>query len=180
MVSVTNKMTKKLTKSKLTNQVTNQLTNQVTNQELIDRAKSIAKVRRPTKNVRVASVGCALVTTKGNIFLGVNIHADCDIGFCSEHSAIASMVMNKEYAIKKIVAVHGDTIYPPCGRCRELIYQISSKNKNTEIILEENKTIKLKDLLPDPWEETIPGNANGLKKKKRGSFLKTTNKKKTK
>ncbi|MGV8168736.1 MAG: cytidine deaminase family protein [Candidatus Nanoarchaeia archaeon] len=143
----------------------------ITNKDLIERAKSIVGVRHPTKNVRIGSVGCALATDKGNIYLGVNIHADCDIGFCSEHSAIASMVLNKEYVIKKIVAVHGDTIYPPCGRCRELMYQVSSKNKDTEVILGEIKTIKLKELLPDPWEKTVEkvngnGNGNGKNGKK--------------
>jgi cytidine deaminase len=139
-----------------------------TNKELIERATSIAGVRTPTKNVRIGSVGCALVTNKGNIYLGVNIHADCDIGFCSEHSAMASMVLNKEYVIKKIVAVHGKEIYPPCGRCRELMFQLSKKNKNTEVILGEKKTMKLKELLPDPWE-TVAANGNGKHSKKKNS-----------
>ena len=136
---------------------------QISNKELIAIAKSVAGVRAPSKNVRIGSVGCALVTDKGNVYLGVNIHATCDIGFCSEHSAIASMVLNKEYVIKKIVAVHGNTIFPPCGRCRELMYQLHAKNQNTEVILSEKRTMKIRELLPDPWENKISKYRNGKK-----------------
>ena len=63
------------------------------------------------------------------------MHTDCDLGFCAEHSAIANMILNGEYIIKKIVAVHKDKIYPPCGRCRELMYQLNRENREAEIIL---------------------------------------------
>ncbi|MFA6072716.1 MAG: cytidine deaminase [Candidatus Woesearchaeota archaeon] len=125
----------------------------ITNKELIERAKSISCAKNLNSRVRVASVGCALISKKGNIYIGINVHTDCDLGFCAEHSAIANMILNEEYVIKKIVAVHGEKIYPPCGRCRELMYQLSSENKNTKIIVSDNKTMTLKELLPDPWED---------------------------
>jgi cytidine deaminase len=126
----------------------------ITNNELIEKAKQVAKLHKVSKDVRIGDVGCALITDKGNIYFGVSIHASCGIGFCAEHSAIASMVTNSEYKIKKIVAVSSDgSILPPCGRCRELMYQINENNWNTEIIVEKNKTKKLKDLLPDPWQK---------------------------
>jgi cytidine deaminase len=126
----------------------------ITNNELIEKAKQVAKLHKVSKDVRIGDVGCALITDKGNIYFGVSIHASCGIGFCAEHSAIASMVTNGEYKIKKIVAVSSDgSILPPCGKCRELMYQINENNWNTEIIVEKNKTKKLKDLLPDPWQK---------------------------
>ncbi len=127
----------------------------VSNKDLINRAKSLSNARNLSKSVRVASVGCALLSGKGNIYIGINVHTDCDLGFCAEHSAIANMILNGEYVIKKIVAVHGDKIYPPCGRCRELMYQLSRENRNTEIIVGETHTHKLKELLPDPWEDLV-------------------------
>jgi len=40
-------------------------------------------------------------------------------------------------------------------------YQISEENyEQTEIILEENKVVKLKDLLPEPWQKKINSNKN--------------------
>jgi len=69
------------------------------------------------------------------------------------------MVTNGEYRIKKIVAVSGDgAVLPPCGRCRELIYQINEDNWNTEIILGETRVVKLEDLLPEPWQKRVSNN----------------------
>ncbi|MBD3155391.1 MAG: cytidine deaminase [Candidatus Aenigmarchaeota archaeon] len=128
---------------------------EISNEELIKKAAEVAKLKKVSEDVRIGDVGCALVTDNGNIHLGVSIHACCGIGFCGEHSAIASMVTNKEYKIKKIVATTGDgTILPPCGRCREMIYEINEENLDTEIIVEKDKTVRLKELLPRRWQET--------------------------
>ncbi len=76
------------------------------------------------------------------------------MGFCAEHNAIGAMVTAGEYKIKKIVAVWKDDknnccILSPCGRCREFMRQIDNDNLETEVILEKDRTVKLKDLLPD-------------------------------
>lgn len=64
------------------------------------------------------------------------------------------MIMAGESSISKIVAVCGDVVLPPCGRCREFMYQIDHTNlSNTDIILGANRTAKLKELLPHPWNE---------------------------
>lgn len=124
----------------------------ISNEALIQKA---ASVLRPKKNEGhlVGDVGCALVTDKGNVYLGVCIDASCGIGFCAEHSAIAAMVTAGEFKIKKIVAVWKDgkgkiTVLPPCGRCREFIRQIHKDNLQTEVILKENKILTLAELLP--------------------------------
>lgn len=126
-------------------------------EELIRRAKAVAKSRELGNGNVVGSVGSALMTEKGNIYVGVSLDLCCGIGFCAEHSAIASMVTEGEYRIKYIVAVteEGD-ILPPCGRCRELIKQIDEWNyENTRVILSPLKAVPLKTLLPHPWEEGL-------------------------
>lgn len=129
---------------------------QVTDRELIQKAEHAARRHKASKDVTVGEVGCALVTDKNSVYLGTSIDAACGIGFCAEHGAIASMVLNREYRIRKIVAVFSDgTILPPCGRCRELMYQISEKNYGAEIIISKNKTVKLRDLLPRPWQRKL-------------------------
>ncbi len=126
----------------------------INNVELIKKAHAIVKVKKLADSVVVGEVGCALVTDKGNIYTGVSISCCSGIGFCGEHSAIAAMVTNQEYKIDKIVAVIDDgTILPPCGRCRELIYQINPKNKDTKIILGKKKNFTLQKLLPEIWQE---------------------------
>ncbi|MFN7253416.1 MAG: cytidine deaminase family protein [Anaerobacillus sp.] len=105
-----------------------------------------------SKDCYIGSVACVLMTDKGNMYTGVCIDAPSGIGFCAEHAAIASMVNNDETRIVKIVAVgKNGKIYPPCGRCREFIYQINAKNIDAEILVEENKIVKLAEILPSRW-----------------------------
>ena len=100
-------------------------------------------------------VACALLSSKGNIYLGVCIDTGSGMGFCAEHSAIAAMITAGETSIAKIVAVWGeDTVLPPCGRCREFIYEIDETNwECTDVILKVDQVVKLKELLPHPYTE---------------------------
>jgi len=128
----------------------------LTNSELIKRAKQVAKLNKVSDVVETGGVGCALITSLGNVYLGASIDAPCGIGFCAETSAIASMVTNGESRIQKIVAIkEKGVILPPCGRCRELIYEINAANQDTDVILSENRTVKLKTLLPEPWQKKL-------------------------
>src|SRR5712664_797809 len=107
-------------------------------------------------------VGAALVTDRGNLFTGINIQLLCGIGFCAEHSAVAEMVRNGETRISKIVATTAEgTILPPCGRCRELLYQIDQANLDTAVIVAEGSRRPLRELLPDNWQthfdKLLPG-----------------------
>ena len=124
----------------------------ISDEELIEKARSVLRQRK-IKNGSVGDVACALVTDKGNVYLGVSIDACCGIGFCAEHSAIAAMVTHGEHVIKKIVAVGKDGMpLPPCGRCREFMHQIHEENSEADVIVGKNKSVKLKDLLPLPFD----------------------------
>lgn len=126
----------------------------MTHEELVQKAKEITKLNKLSDEAIAGEVGSALVTDKGNVYLGVSIHASCGIGFCAEHSAIASMITQGESRIDKIVALDsGGRILPPCGRCREMIVQVNHQNIETEVILGKNKILKIKDLLPERWQD---------------------------
>lgn len=126
----------------------------MTNEELIKKATSLVKPKQMRHGFTSSDCGCALISDSGNLYLGVSIDTPSGMGFCAEHSAIAAMVTNQEFKIKKIVAAGEDGIVlPPCGRCREFIYQIDSSNLDAEVILGKNETVKLKDLLPFPWDQ---------------------------
>lgn len=129
----------------------------MTNEELIRQAQAVVNPRQIAHGFTVGDVGCALLTNQGNLHLGVCIDAGGAMGFCAEHSAIASMITRGEQKIRKIVAVLGDgTILPPCGRCREFMHQIDKSNMDgTEVLLGKDKVIKLRDLLPFPWDEAF-------------------------
>lgn len=125
---------------------------EITNEELIKKAESVINPKKVGDFI-VGDVGCALVSDKGNIYLGVCIDTCSGMGFCAEHSAIASMVTVGEYKIKKLVGVWKDDkgvthVLPPCGRCHEFIRQIHKDNLQTDIILSKDKVVKLAELLP--------------------------------
>src|SRR3989344_9642748 len=94
--------------------------------ELIEKAKKIIIKSKPVNLIDAGDVGCALMTSKGNIFQGVSMNFHCGIGSCGEYQAIGNMISNGEKEIKTIVAVWDDEknkkyhIIPPCGKCREM------------------------------------------------------------
>ncbi len=123
------------------------------NQRLIKMATKVAKFRKISSYVSAGQVGCALITDKNNIYVGVCVESVCGLGFCAEHTAIASMLTQGEYRIKKIVAVGTDgRPLPPCGRCRELMYRVTKQDGSLRVIIGTNKEVRLKELLPDPWK----------------------------
>jgi len=127
----------------------------LTNLEMIEKARSVLNPRPLGKDNSAGDVACALLSAGGNLYLGVCIDVSSGIGFCAEHSAIAAMITAGESAIARIVAVWGqDTVLPPCGRCREFMYQIDETNlAQTEVILGPTNTVKLRELLPHPYHE---------------------------
>jgi cytidine deaminase len=128
---------------------------EISNLELIERAKGVLQPRELALGNSAGEVACALLSSSGNVYLGVCIDISSGIGFCAEHSAMAAMITAGEARISKIVAVCGEhTVLPPCGRCREFMYEIDTANLEcTDVVLDENRSVKLKDLLPHPYHE---------------------------
>lgn len=128
----------------------------VSNEDLINEAMSVYNFKKLNDDVKMSEVSAALISESGKVYTGISINASCGIGFCAEHSAIAEMAKNQEYIIKKVVAVTGDgTVVPPCGRCRELMVQLSSDNLNTEVIISKDDNVKLSELLPNRWQDAF-------------------------
>lgn len=126
----------------------------VSDENLIQLAKETVHPRSLSKRVDVGSVASALVTRGGNSYVGVCIDTACSLGYCAEHNAIGSMITAGESAIDTIVAVNAEgAIYSPCGRCRELIYQVDDSNAETRVLLKDGKVMLLKDLLPEYWQD---------------------------
>jgi len=100
------------------------------------------------------SVSAVLITSKGNVFEGMSME-DIQTGICAERTAFFKM-MPEEREIKIIVAVYKDKVIPPCGICREIMYDMSEKNlENTWVIVSKKQKVKLKELFPFPWKEAF-------------------------
>lgn len=118
-------------------------------------ARKVQSERALSPLVEAGSVSAALLTEKGNIYVGVCIDTACSLGMCAERNAIANMITNGESRIVKITAVMPDgKAGVPCGACRELMMQIDSAG-TTEILqdYEIKKVITLKETLPDWWKD---------------------------
>jgi cytidine deaminase len=124
----------------------------VTFEDLYLKAKSVVNPRKLSECAEGGEVGAALLSTGGNIYVGVNIGTACQMGFCAEHAAAAAMVTAGENRVLKMIAVGTDgSIVPPCGRCREFISDLHGENLNTEVMLSEGVILTLRELLPYDW-----------------------------
>ena len=96
------------------------------------------------------TVGCAVLCKNGNIYKGVN----CDgiHGSCAEYITIGTAISAGERDFDTIVAAHDkhlNCVIPPCGNCRQMLYEYCPDIK--VIVNDENGNlikVRAKDLLP--------------------------------
>ena len=116
---------------------------------LKEAAQGVVGRFRCSEDCTAGSVGAAVMSESGDIFTGICIDTACSLGFCAEHAAIAEMLKSRQTRITAVVALNGKgVVLPPCGRCRELIYQVNPSNLETDVILRGDRILKLRELLP--------------------------------
>lgn len=117
-------------------------------------ARKVQKGRSISPFIEAGGVAAAILTKKGNIYVGVCIDTASTLGMCAERNAIANMITNGEHQIDKVVAIIEDgRVGSPCGACREYMMQLDKDSGDIEILvdLENKKTVRLKELIPDWW-----------------------------
>ncbi len=117
-------------------------------------AREVQGERKISPLVEAGGVSAALLTTKGNIYVGVCMDTACSLGMCAERNAIAHMITNGESQIAKIVVVMPDgKAGMPCGACRELMMQLGKEAGEIEILwdYETKRAVTRKTLIPDWW-----------------------------
>ena len=123
-------------------------------QILYDRARSVQNPRIISPFIEAGSVGAAILTKAGNIYVGVCIDTASTLGMCAERNAIANMITNGESEIEKVVAVMEDgRVGAPCGACREYMMQLDKDSANIEILMDlgTRRTVTLGELTPEWW-----------------------------
>ncbi|MEE1076036.1 MAG: cytidine deaminase [Acutalibacteraceae bacterium] len=122
--------------------------------KLYDEAVRVQNGRTVSPFIEAGGVDAAILTKQGNIYVGVCIDTASTLGMCAERNAIANMITNGESQIDKVVAVTPDgSVGSPCGACREYMMQLDKDSGEIEILLDlkTEKTIKLKEFIPDWW-----------------------------
>jgi cytidine deaminase len=122
---------------------------------LIEAAKQAREnAHAPYSNFRV---GAALRSTSGRIFGGCNVeNATYGLTMCAERVAIFKAVSEGERGFSAIAVVTDtDVLTPPCGACRQLIWEfcgdipVSMANLKGKIEL-----IQMKELFPKPYDDS--------------------------
>lgn len=108
----------------------------------------------PYSNFRV---GAALRAHSGRIFGGCNVeNATYGLTVCAERVAIFKAMSEGERGFDAIAVVTDtETLTPPCGACRQLIWEfcgdvpviLSNLKGNTE-------TLQMRDLFPKPFDSS--------------------------
>ena len=118
-------------------------------EDIISEARKLAHPFAPSEDCSAASVSSVIISGLGNTYTGVCMDFECGIGFCAEHSAVAEMLKSHESKIAMVVAVndHGEVL-PPCGRCREMMWQLDPSNREALVVLGGDWALPLRELLP--------------------------------
>ena len=100
-------------------------------------------------------VGAGLRAASGRIFGGCNVeNATYGLTICAERVAIFKAISEGERGFDAIAVVTDtDALTPPCGACRQLIWEFCG---DVPVILTNLKgkveTIQMKDLFPKPFD----------------------------
>ena len=118
-------------------------------------ARKVQYERKLSPLIEAGTVSAALLTEKGNIYVGVCIDTACSLGMCAERNAIANMITNGECTIQRVIAIgqNGNAI-PPCGACREFMTQLAlEKYHSIQIMLDyqNKKLLALGDITSNWW-----------------------------
>ena len=100
-------------------------------------------------------VGAALEDTAGRIFTGCNIeNASYGLTMCAERVAVFKAISEGATNFKRIaVAADTDVLTPPCGACRQILWEFCGDIQVTLVNLQaETETLHLKDLFPRPFD----------------------------
>lgn len=100
-------------------------------------------------------VGAALRTKSGEIFTGCNIeNASYSLTLCAERVAIFKAVSEGEGEFEAIaVAADTDELTPPCGPCRQIIWEFCGDIPVVMTNLKgETETVQMSELLPRAFD----------------------------
>lgn len=127
--------------------------NETTVEKLIEAAKSVReRAYAPFSNFRV---GAAVETADGAIFTGCNVEsASYGLTVCAERVAIWKAVSEGVTGFTRIaVAVDTEELTPPCGVCRQIIWEFCGDIPVTLSNLKgKTETVMMSVLLPRAFD----------------------------
>jgi len=103
-------------------------------------------------------VGAALESTDGRVFTGCNVeNATYGLTVCAERVAVFKAISEGARTFQRIaVAADTDVLTPPCGACRQILWEFCGDIELTLTNLHgKTETLHLKDLFPRPFDASF-------------------------
>jgi cytidine deaminase len=103
-------------------------------------------------------VGAALQDESGRIFTGCNIeNATYGLTICAERVAVFKAISEGARKFAAIaVAADTDVLTPPCGACRQILWEFCGDVELTLVNLAGKiETLRLKELFPRPFDASF-------------------------
>ncbi|MEO8593390.1 MAG: cytidine deaminase [Candidatus Solibacter sp.] len=100
-------------------------------------------------------VGAAVEDEAGRIHTGCNVeNATYGLTMCAERVAIFKAISEGVRKFRRVaVAADTDTLTPPCGACRQILWEFCGDVPIVLVNLHGNtETYQLKDLFPKPFD----------------------------
>jgi len=124
--------------------------------KLVDAALAARQnARAPFSNFKI---GAALEDETGRIFTGCNVeNATYGLTMCAERVAVFKAVSEGAQEFRRIaIAADTDLLTPPCGACRQILWEFCGDVELTLVNLEgKTETLRLKDLFPRPFDASF-------------------------
>ena len=103
-------------------------------------------------------VGAALEDDSGRIHTGCNVeNATYGLTICAERVAVFKAISEGARKFRRIaVAADTGTLTPPCGACRQILWEFCGDIEVLLVNLEgRSESLRLKDLFPRPFDATF-------------------------
>jgi cytidine deaminase len=103
-------------------------------------------------------VGAAIEDDSGRIFTGCNVeNATYGLTVCAERVAVFKAISEGARNFKRIaVAADTDVLTPPCGACRQILWEFCGDAELTLVNLHgKTETLRLREIFPRPFDASF-------------------------
>src|SRR6202011_4952166 len=103
-------------------------------------------------------VGAAIEDADGRIHTGCNVeNATYGLTMCAERVAVFKAISEGVRKFRRVaVAADTDTLTPPCGACRQILWEFCGDIEITLVNPRgKTETFRLKDLFPRPFDASF-------------------------
>jgi cytidine deaminase len=105
-------------------------------------------------------VGAAIEDADGRIFTGCNVeNATLGLTICAERVAVFKAIsdgVKPGSFVRIVVAADTDVLTPPCGSCRQILWEFCGDVEVTLVNLgDKTESYRIKELFPKPYDASF-------------------------